>query len=197
MATDIRLRAAETFAVHGRVIDWQQARSPDRVPAAAVGLNRPTLALMRWATQGWARMHRVNRMLGTAGASLQLDLWPAYRSAAMFAIRRVPGDEEAAGVSGLRHGMALQRFWLTATKLGLGLQPALATLIFADYGSTGARFTRDDGLVTKAEALARAFETNVGPVREYVFAGRVGQLRPGLPGARSTRRRQAVPNTGA
>ena len=197
MATDIRLRAAETFAVHGRVIDWQQARSPDRVPAQAVGLNRPTLALMRWAMQGWARMHRVNRLLGTAGASLQLDVWPAYRSAAMFAIRAVPEAADEAGVVTLRHGMALQRFWLTATRLGLGLQPALATLIFADYGATGARFTEDAGLVQKAEALARAFGTEVGPVRQYVFAGRLGRLRPGLPGARSTRRRQTVPSAQA
>lgn len=201
MATDIRLRTRETFAVHGRVVDWDRRRSPDRVPARAIGLNRPTLTLMRWGMRSWDRMHRMNRLLGTSAAALQLDHWPAFRSAAMFAIRLVPqndGPTEAPTPDAtLRHGMALQRFWLTATRLGLGLQPALATLIFADYGWNRVPFTADDTLLDKAQALGEAFETQLGPVEAFIFLGRVGRLSPGLPGPRSTRRNLADVGTGA
>lgn len=191
-ATDIRLRAPETFPVHRRVVDWARPRSPDGIPARAIGLNGPTLRLMRWATADWARMRRVNTVLGTRGAALQLDLWPALWSAALFSIHMAPGASVLAGPARaedrLRTGMALQRFWLRATTLGLGMQPALATLIFASYGLEGAAFTSDAALQAKAASLGAALQARLGPLDDVVFLGRVGRLRPGLPGARSVRR---------
>lgn len=191
-ATGIRLRAPETFAVHRGVLDWERPRSPDGIPARAVGLNRPTLGLMRWAMADWARMRRMNALLGTSGAGLQLDLWPALRSAALFSVHVAP---DASGLEGrarwehrLRAGMALQRFWLRATAMGLGLQPALATLIFAEYGLAGTAFTAEAALLRKAASLGADLERRLGPLGDMVFLGRVGRLRPGLPGARSVRR---------
>ncbi|WP_311762351.1 hypothetical protein, partial [Pseudomonas aeruginosa] len=74
MATDIRLRAPETFPVHRRVVDWQHRRSPAGIPASATGLDRPTRAVMRWAIRDWQSMRRLNAVLGTWGAQAQLDL---------------------------------------------------------------------------------------------------------------------------
>lgn len=186
LATDIRLRAPETFAVHRRVVDWHRPRSPDGLPQGAIGLDRATRAVMRWAMRDWTRMQRLNRILGTGGAALQLDLRPALASAAFFVIRmRTPGAEPA---DLLRHGMALQRFWLVAEQLGLGLQPALATLIFTHHGRHGTAFTTEEALRPRAARLAARFAALLGEPDAVLFLGRLGRRRPGLPGARSVRR---------
>jgi molybdopterin/thiamine biosynthesis adenylyltransferase len=186
IATDIRLRAPETFQVHRRVVDWHHPRSPTGLPSGAIGLDRPTLAVMRWAVRDWQRMQRLNKVAGTWGAQLQLDIRPALASAAFFVIRtRAPDDTAPAQ---LRHGMALQRFWLAAEAMGLGMQPALATLIFAHHGRHATAFTVDVQLRTHAARLAARLEQVAGDIDALVFLGRLGQRRPGLPGPRSVRR---------
>ena len=191
MATDIRLRAPETFAVHRDVVDWIRDRSPDGIPARAIGLNRPTRLLMKWATQRWTRMQRLNALLGTGGAAMQMDIWPALASSAFFVVH-VPahptGTDATDPTSLLRTGEQLQRFWLTATRLGLAVQPALATLIFADYGATASSFTRDARVQRRAAVLGRRVEAMLGPVATLKFIGRIGLRSDRLPGARSVRK---------
>ncbi|MGI4943753.1 MAG: hypothetical protein ACRYHQ_24835, partial [Janthinobacterium lividum] len=81
------------------------------------------------------------------------------------------------------------RFWLTATRLGLAMQPGLATLIFSHYGAHGLAFTADPGLQAKARKLAARFQAVLGRHPDsLVFLGRIGQPRPGLPKVRSIRR---------
>ncbi len=186
LATAIRLRAPETFAVHRRVVDWTRPRSPDGLPQGAIGLDRPTRAVMRWAMRDWQRMRRLNAVLGTAGAAWQLDLRPAIASAAFFVIRTAGRDQGTEAL--LRHGIGLQRFWLAAEQLGLGLQPALATLIFAHHGRHGTAFTSEAALRTRAAGLAARFTALLGDPDAVVFLGRLGQRPPGAPGPRSVRR---------
>lgn len=187
-ATDIRLRAPETYLVHRKVIDWRRRLSPDGLPAAAVGLGKVTLAMMRWGMSSWARMDRMNSILGTAGAAVQLDLLPAIRSSAFFSIRASQRPTGSRVEAVLGWGEALQRFWLTATARGLALQPALATLIFADYGMNGTQFTKDPRLLANANRLAAQVARRLGPVDEVHFIGRLGRRRDGLPKPRSVRR---------
>ncbi len=195
-ATDIRLRAPETFPVHRRMVDWDRPHSPTGLPARALGLDRPTLRMMRWAMQDQSRMDRVNTLFGTWSPALQLDVWPALRSSAFFTVRLADtaDHEGAAGEEGtramrlLRAGERLQRFWLTAVDMGLAVQPWLAPLIFADYGRRGAAFTSDARLREKAAALARQAGDTLGPIDTMIFIGRIGVARPGLPGPRSVRR---------
>ena len=89
----------------------------------------------------------------------------------------------------LRLGGAVQRFWLQAARLGLAMQPGLATLIFAHYGSHNLPFTTDPALRVKARRLSERFQAVLGmhPDR-VVFLGRIGEPRPGLPRVRSVRR---------
>jgi molybdopterin/thiamine biosynthesis adenylyltransferase/nitroreductase len=189
MATAIRLRAPETFAVHRGVIDWDNARSPAGLPARAIGLDRATLAVMRWGMVSWQRMQRLNALLGTGGAALQLDLLPGLRSAAFFSVRALPhGNASDPAVAALCHGERLQRFWLVATRLGLGLQPALATLIFADHGAHGTPFSAVPGLQERAGRLAAAATAALGPVAALRFLGRIGTRPHGMPRSRSVRR---------
>jgi molybdopterin/thiamine biosynthesis adenylyltransferase len=194
MATGIRLRLPEAFAVHQNVVDWERDRSPDRMPARALGLNRPTLMLMRWAMQRWSRMVRLNAVLGTGGVALQTDWWTGLTSAAFFAVRVAPGKNDAADGGAnrtaalLETGERLQRFWLTATRLGLAVQPTMATLIFADYGANAARFTENSDALARAKRLAGQAEAFLGPLPPLRFIGRIGAKRDGLPGPRSVRK---------
>ena len=188
-ATAIRLRAPETFAVHREMVDWVRSRSPDGLPARAIGLDRATLRLMRWGMANWERMRRLNATLGTGGAALQLDLLPGLRSAAFFSVRSAQTGARAAEPAALlKAGEHLQRFWLTATRLGLGVQPALATVIFADHGAHGTPFTTEPGLQQRAARLADAVAAVLGPVADIRFLGRIGGRPDGLPGPRSVRR---------
>ena len=187
MATDIRLRARETFRVHQQVIDWTRGHSAAGLPALGIGLDRGTLTLMRWAMRRWSRMRALNRAFGTSAASLQLDLAPALGSAAFFTLE-VPLPEGERVERLLRQGQAIQRFWLTASKLGLAMQPGLATLIFAQYGADDAAFTADASLRSKARRLAERFSLVLGrQPGQIAFLGRIGEPRSGLPKVRSTR----------
>ncbi|HYZ61818.1 MAG TPA: hypothetical protein VE650_05140, partial [Acetobacteraceae bacterium] len=188
-ATDIRLRAPEMFAVHQRIIDWKNRYSRTGVPAQAIGLDAATLRLMRWAMADWGRADRLNRILGTGAAAAQLDLVPGMRSSGFFAIGPASADWSRSAESLLQAGQALQRFWLTATKLGLAIQPSLAVLLFAHYGEVGASFTQDERLRTKAGALAAAFGSAFGQKADQIlFLGRIGQAASGGAKARSIRR---------
>ena len=189
LATDIRLRARETFEVHQRVIDWTGGHSATGLPATALGLDRGTLALMRWAMRHWSRMRGINRAFGTGAASLQLDLLPALGSAAFFTLEphgAALGETRIDCL--LRQGEAVQRFWLTATALGLAMQPALAVLAFAHYGAEGVPFSNDARLLPKARRLAERFRLALGrEPGQVAFLGRIGEPFPGLPKARSVR----------
>jgi molybdopterin/thiamine biosynthesis adenylyltransferase/nitroreductase len=196
LATDIRLRCLEAFRVHQRVVDWDRAYSPTGIPAGALGLDPATLKTMRWAMQDWRRLQRMNRWPGaTAAATVELDYLPALCCAGFFSLRLPaprPRDKAARMESLLKAGSAIQRFWLTATQLGLALQPSLAILIFAHYGRDGTAFTEDKALRSKAQALQRALTLSIGArADDLVFLGRVGRRPARPPKARSVRLRIA------
>ena len=188
-ATDIRLRAPETFPVHQKIIDWTRRHSPTGIPSGAIGLDRGTLRVMRWAMQSWERVHRMNRITGTWSAAAQFDLVPGLGSAAFFSLSaRLPEDGPDRVSAILRTGQAIQRFWLTATRLGLALQPGFATLIFSHYGAEGIPFTRDPRLQEQARRLAGEFTEVLGQApADVVFLGRIGQPRKAGAAARSIR----------
>jgi sulfur-carrier protein adenylyltransferase/sulfurtransferase len=86
-------------------------------------------------------------------------------------------------------GRSIQRFWLTATRLGLAMQPVLATVAFARYGEGRIKFSSEAGLSAQAESLARSFRQVIGATaEEVVFIGRIGESHRRLPTHRSTRR---------
>lgn len=191
VATQIRLQCPEAFPVHQRMIDWEHAQSPSGIPAKATGLAPAILPVMRWSMQRWSRAQLLNRLGGSVASAVQLDYLPALRSGAYFVLRRTPTESGSAKSADnlLAMGRGLQRFWLTATRLGLGMQPNLALLAFAHYGEEKIQFSRDTKLNRKAEALAERFQRTLGhPPREVVFLGRIGENRPRLQMYRSGRR---------
>lgn len=192
MATDIRLRIPEAFAVHQHVIDWADDRSPSGIPAGAVGLDPLTLRLMRWALQDFRRLDFVNRYLaGTAVPRIALDLLPGLRCAAHFLLAPAAGAGEARGrETWLAAGAAMQRIWLTADALGLALQPSFAPLVFAHGGRHDVPFTAERGARAKARELARELERLTGPtaVDDVLFFARIGTPQSRRRATRSVRR---------
>lgn len=190
-ATDIRLRMHETFPIHNAVVDWSKDSSRTGIPALALGLPSTTRAMMRWASRDWSRMQMLNRIGGTVTAGLQMDVVPGVRSAAVFAIR-FAGQIAAADrpQALLEAGAAIQRFWLTASRLGLVLHPAIATLAFAYYGASGARFTTDPHLLDKAAKLATGLREALRPDGrdDVIFLGRIGEPLSPAHGPRSIRK---------
>lgn len=175
----IRLTLPEAYRVHRDAIEWGARFSEDRVPGAALGASTATLTLMRWAMASWERIAFLNRYLaGTLAPRVELDLFPGLACAAhcVLVARRAPtklADYVAAG-------RALQRFWLTATSLGLQFQPQYTPLVFARYARQGVRFTTSTRAIEQAQAIRAALDRLLGPdvALRAMFMGRIGAGKP-------------------
>ena len=182
----IRLTLPEAYRVHRDVIEWKARFSERKVPDAALGASLPTLMLMRWAMASWERIAFLNRWLaGTVMPRVELDLIPGVACAAhcVLVARRPPStlDDYVAA------GRALQRFWLTATRLGLQFQPQYTPLIFARYARNEVSFAESSRALEQAQRVRAAVERLLGGdmASRAVFAGRIGAGRPAT--ARSMR----------
>jgi nitroreductase len=182
----LRLTCPEAYEVHRAVIEWRARYSTDRIPEQAVGVDPLTARLMHWVMGSWRRVEFFNRyLLGTIAPRIQLDLLPALGCAAHVLLRPLGSLKEPADY--VAAGMALQRLWLTATHLGLHLQPEMTPVIFRWYVQAGRSISRKPGLDEDAAALARRFERlgSATPHEPFAFFCRVGQCRP--PRSRSLR----------
>lgn len=183
----LRLTMPEAHQVHRAVIEWNARYSEDRIPDQALGVDPLTARLMRWIMQSWRRVEFFNTFLaGTVAPRIQMDLIPGLACAAHFVLiaYRPPQaiDDYVAA------GRAMQRFWLTATRLELQLQPELTPLIFARYVREGRVFSGTDGMHERARELAGQCSALLGEDcgKRAVFMGRIGAGAPAR--ARSTRR---------
>lgn len=182
----VRLTTPEAYPVHRDIIEYGVQYSEDRLPDRAVGLDPIGVALMKWAMRSWERVNFLNTYCaGTWLPRIQLDWLPGLFCAAHFMIvadtpPRTLDDRLAAG-------RAMQRFWLTATQLGLQFQPEMTPLIFASYIREGIPFTGKQASVDSARWLAGEFERLLGAdaAARGVYFGRVGF--GSVPQSRSTR----------
>src|SRR5205807_10044446 len=104
---------------------------------------------------------------------------------AYFAVYRgvnsPPGDEIE---NFLQCGERLQRLWLTATQMGLVLQPALAPLCFAWHAQADTALSRDPRIVKLAAKAGECFAD--GP--SVLFLARIGTPKKNPRATRSLRR---------
>ena len=109
---------------------------------------------------------------------------PALRCAGHFVLLR---NEEPQGIEdNVAAGRAVQRFWLTATQLGLQLQPAMTPLIFTRYVTQEIRLSQVKSAVQQAKGLAVVLERLACKQSSRImFMGRIGHGQ--LPQARSMR----------
>ena len=185
----LRLTMPEAYQVHRDIIEWDAQFSQDRVPVQALGIDPITARLMRHVLGSWERVKFFNTYLaGTLVPRLQMDLLPGFFCAAHFVLlagRRAQGIDDYVSA-----GRALQRFWLTASSLGLQMQPELTPLIFARYVREQVRFTAEPGLNDTARVLVSGLDSLIGTrgTELAVFMGRIGAG----PAARSRSTRQAL-----
>ena len=183
----LRLTCPEAYPVHKDVIEWRARFSKDRIPEQAVGVDAATARLMEWVMASWGRVQFFNRFLGgTIAPRVQLDLIPALACSAHLLLKAdVPPRDLADHV---RAGAAMQRLWLTATAVGLHLQPEMTPVIFRWYARSGQRISHDPAIDHGAAALAERFEqiAAIGPDQALSFFCRVGVSDP--PRSRSLRK---------
>jgi hypothetical protein len=183
----IRLTCPEAYAVHREIVEWGARLSKDRIPEQAVGVDPVTARLMRWVLGSWRRVEFFNRYMGgTIPPRIQLDVMPALGCAAHLLL--CPERQPSEIVDFVRAGVAMQRIWLTATSLGLLLQPEMTPVIFRWYARAGRGFSMVPELVVRARDLAGAFEVMANARQEdpFVFFCRVGNSR--TPNSRSIRK---------
>jgi hypothetical protein len=174
-SAQIRLTMPEAFQVHRSIIQWNSRFSQDKVPDQAIGMDPVGLKMMRWALQSWQRVKFLNRYLaGTWLPRIQLDLIPALKCAAHFAlVAKKPATTVADFVDA---GAALQRVWLTATKLGLQMQPEMTPLIFSWYASAGVPLSQLATINEQAANIQQQFSSLLGDdvAQKSVFFARIG-----------------------
>jgi hypothetical protein len=181
----LRLTMPEAYEVHRSVIEWNARHSEDRMPDGSLGVDPMTAKLMRFVMQSWGRVRFFNTFLaGTWVPRLQMDLLPGMACAGHFAI---VAQEAASSVDDyMDAGRAAQRFWLTATRLGLLMQPEMTPLIFTRYVRERTAFTTTRKLAERAPRLAGRLQALLGAATDRaVFMGRVGSGVP--PQSRSHR----------
>ncbi|MEO7244335.1 MAG: molybdopterin biosynthesis protein MoeY, partial [Rubrivivax sp.] len=115
-----------------------------------------------------------------------MDFVPAMACAAHLVILAPrPGRSLEANLAA---GRALQRVWLTVTRLGLELQPELTPLIFSGYASDERTFSSVRTTTRDAEEIRYRLGQQLGEdgMARAVFMARIGRLDPAR--ARSLRR---------
>src|SRR5512139_2113457 len=183
----LRLTLPEAYLVHRDIIEWNARFSEDKVPDRALGLDAVTLKLMHWVMASWGRVEFLNTWLaGHLTPRIEMDLLPGLFCGAHFALRTKSSPETIDDY--VAAGRALQRFWLTATRLELQLQPEMTPLIFGRYVREGRSFSRLASAARRAEGLYRRLDALMPgqAVEQVVFLGRVGQGRAAA--SRSLRR---------
>lgn len=170
----VRLTMPEAYLVHRAIIEWDAQFSETMVPDQAVGLDSMTLRLMRWAMHSWERVNTLNTyFMGTLIPRLQLDLIPGIACGAHLAI--VADKPPIAVDDYVEAGRAVQRVWLTATRLGLQLQPEMTPVIFSRFVREGQEFTAAAKPRGLARRMASRFEDFFpGAAPRVVFMARVG-----------------------
>jgi len=181
----LRLGTPEAFDTHAAAIEWNVANSEEAMPAGALGVNPVTARIMKWALGSRQRARGLDRLGGSLGPAVEMDLLPGLACAAHFVLvgprpARTPDDYVAAG-------RAVQRFWLTATVLGLQVQPQYTPLVFHEYVRDEVPFTSSAVSRGRARAVAARLADLVGAdtVERAVFYGRIGGGPPAT--SRSTR----------
>ena len=170
----LRLTMPEAYEVHKHIIRWNSIFSEDAIPDRALGASRLTLKTMQFAMKSWPRIQWLNRYFaGTLMPRIEMDFVPSLACAAHFAI--IAPASPVSIEDRISAGRAIQKFWLTATSLGLHQQPEMTPLIFSGYVHAGVRFTKQEKLLDLAKKIQLKVSRLLGPEQpRAVWLARIG-----------------------
>ncbi|RMF30269.1 MAG: hypothetical protein D6759_12295, partial [Chloroflexi bacterium] len=171
----LRLTLHEAYRAHREAVRWGERYSSRGIPDRALGLDPLTRHIMRWAMGSPGRALALARLGGAWLPVLEMDVLPALRCAAHFAL--LAPEPPAGPEDQVEAGRAVQRLWLTAARLNLRLQPEYTPLVFARYLLEGVPFTRDAAARRRAEAVTAGLGRLLGGrevLARAVFLGRLG-----------------------
>ena len=171
----IRLIIPEAYAVHKAVIEWGAQFSDDKIPGQAVGVDPLTERFMHWVLASWERVEFFNTyLLGHLPPRVQLDLLPGLLCGAHFALIAPARPESVDDY--VSAGRAMQRFWLSATRLGWLAQPEMTPLIFSRYHRQGTVFTKISSALKLAASINQRIEDVLGSenLDKTFFLARIG-----------------------
>lgn len=171
----LRLSLPEAYPVHRDAIEWNTRYSVDRIPDAALGVDPLTAKAMRWAMHSWKRLRFMNRYLaGSLLPRIEMDFYPALACGAHFVLLAAKAPQDMSDY--LDAGSHVQRFWLTATRLGLHLQPEHTPLVFHQYVTQQRDFSARPEMFQRAHKISTGLQNLVGKeaLTRAVFMGRIG-----------------------
>lgn len=185
--TDLRLRIPEMFEVHRKVIDVDHPYSEYGIPIQAAGFSKLTQWLLKPILNNQFLLKVMNVLGAPYLSGMEVDMLPGLACGAHFDIYCHDKNEFSDAKSIIEFGMSLQRFWLTATQLGLVMQPTYSAIMFTYYVNHKVKFTKSNGLVKKAQRIARRFKIlNRG--KFVIYRGRIGIPRTPISHSRSIRK---------
>lgn len=184
-----RYAMKEGYDVHSKVIDWRKGfeqYSPTKIPPKSLGVDPITIALTKWALAKWERFHVVEKYFaGTVWARFLMDFMTSIRCSCHFLLTK---ESTATSLEDfIASGRTVMRLWLTCQKLGLGFQPELTPVMFAELQRNKTPFSKDKRATINAKIMDNKFKTLMGEdsVSRSVYLARVGPAS--LPTSRSTR----------
>ncbi len=191
--THNRFGLPEAIKVHRHILDWENNYSTNRIPVNSIGVSALTKFIMKWVMR---TPKRAEFILGKIPGStlipqLEMDLLPGMQCGAHFMLMAKKPNLDNDPAIQIRSGIALQRFWLTASQLGLAMQPSIATLCFAYYGRNDVKFSVQPSALARARKFSLRFSEfcqtkNIIP-DQVLFMGRIGLPINEVLKSRSTR----------
>jgi molybdopterin/thiamine biosynthesis adenylyltransferase len=165
-------RGKLTYAPHGLHFDAYLGKF--KRTWLPMGNTNPIQKIMRAVLSSWERVHFLNRYIGAAWTtSLSLDGWTALACGAhmiMLCNQKPQTDDDFIDI-----GKAVQRVWLTATKLHLWQQPEMTIPIFARYVSENVAFTTLTDQRQEAASVRHKLEKIIDTDTDrVVWGGRLG-----------------------
>lgn len=172
LGTKLRMSLPELFSIHKETIITNEDNPQVGIPLSSITQNFFTKRLTKWSMQKWSRVKLLNKLGGITIGSVDLDLKPGIYCTAhvVLATKDNTGSQEQRY---LRAGMALQRLWLTATKLGLVMQPSFTPIIFSYYAKNNIKFTNNEKIIKAAHKILEQ-ANKFFPMDKAMFLGRIG-----------------------
>lgn len=200
MNSYIRTFTEESYKELKRTVAWGKTFSKNQMPGKALGINPGAQLIASRIIGSWPLFRFFNRyLMGYYTTALEVDILPNVGCAGHVAISadrapETPDDYIAAG-------RAVQRFWLTATRLGIRHQPCITPISFYKHGKDQTPFAQQPavgGWIATLNECVRAFlgVKEDAALDHLVWMGRVGKGGK-MSRARSVRKSVAELTTGS